>query len=446
MKQLNTYMNDMENKKQKKLIWCKYNKIIISYKPIIFSGLTGNIIEFDSILELIVFLIRMKGNKYKEKLIKAGFLTYNSDILYNAQVRSIKQINNSSPYIVIIPTTNCNFNCDYCYVKHSLGETKLSKNYIDAIIQYLKAHNKEYRIEWFGGEPTLAKDLIQYFYNEADKENLKNCKSLLITNGSFSKSFFPIIKNHISHIQFTFDGLYKTHNERKKSFLTSRSSFDKNIQNLDELYKIIKNQESKMYLSIGIRCNIDKNNMNEFIQLREFLLSRYNNLFKVYCAKINGTSRINLTNKEYANFILKLYTNFGIVADNPLPKEDISFSHCGFVYQKSFTVAPSGELFKCPLDFEYENRKIAHLTNKHINSFLDNEGDYILSTTSKLPNECKKCYLLLFCWGGCPHNRISKRMKKDCPYQKEKILDFLKMKKELDEAKNYIKTYEVIFK
>lgn len=65
--------------------------------------------------------------------------------------------------LIIMPTEQCNFRCKYCYELFEKG--KMSKEIQDKLVTFVERHLDEFRalnVEWFGGEPLLALDVITY--------------------------------------------------------------------------------------------------------------------------------------------------------------------------------------------------------------------------------------------------------------------------------------------
>lgn len=92
-------------------------------------------------------------------------------------------------HLIILPTEQCNFRCKYCYEDFKIGN--MSKEKQDAIILFLRKNIKNYTaisLDWFGGEPLLAMDAIEYI----SKHALEICRiakkpliSSMTTNGYF---------------------------------------------------------------------------------------------------------------------------------------------------------------------------------------------------------------------------------------------------------------------
>jgi uncharacterized protein len=63
--------------------------------------------------------------------------------------------------LTILPTENCNFRCTYCYEDFAVGRMK--KEVVDGIKSLLMKRCQQLdlvSIEWFGGEPLVAKDIV----------------------------------------------------------------------------------------------------------------------------------------------------------------------------------------------------------------------------------------------------------------------------------------------
>lgn len=175
-----------------------YNKIIkYNDKYLIFAGNTGNI-KLISIKDIIKLKLKLLNNPEKQEYLKYGFILPENykKFLLKIQGKAVKDIVKSDLSLVIIPTMLCNLKCSYCFVQKQVKNVCMSKETIDKIIHLIGANNGKYSVEWFGGEPTLSVDLMNYFYSEANKKNYINKFSLLITNGTFENNLcWDIIEN-----------------------------------------------------------------------------------------------------------------------------------------------------------------------------------------------------------------------------------------------------------
>ncbi|MFA6650415.1 MAG: radical SAM protein, partial [archaeon] len=143
--------------------------------------------------------------------------------------------NGESNGINLVTTYSCNLNCNYCFE----GQNK-DKRIIKDISKYneiwkyiLPKITNPFSIAFFGGEPTLNKDSIYFFTNkirEYSKKKKTKYYLKMITNGTLiDKDFVNFFKpNEFSHIQLTFDGNKKRHNE-------VRGYYDKIIDSIKEI-------------------------------------------------------------------------------------------------------------------------------------------------------------------------------------------------------------------
>jgi uncharacterized protein len=70
--------------------------------------------------------------------------------------------------LTIAPTTACNFSCPYCFEKgvdvKTMTEETMKKT-VSFIIDRAAITNNRVKIEWYGGEPLLATDVMLLFFD-----------------------------------------------------------------------------------------------------------------------------------------------------------------------------------------------------------------------------------------------------------------------------------------
>lgn len=378
-------------------------------------------------------------------LIRGGVLLEQpfNKFLLNIKLKSIKMISHQIPGIWILPTMNCNLKCPYCFVKPYLTNKIITKEIINKIIIFIKSRGEQYNIDWFGGEPTLYPEILEYFYDTAKKNNLKAVNSNLITNGVFKNdSIWKIIEKNITQIQITLDGIKEFHNQRR-IYKNGAGTFDEIISNLDRIYKEILQGDIQTNLTVVVRCNIDRNNKESFKDFRDYIVDRYNYMFIIQDAPVKhcGIKEYDstvMTNIEFTNLKYELYEKYGIITNSYLPSNAISFKHCGMNGIDSYSFDPDGNIYKCYLDYG-DNTKIVGNCNKILVPKTCHELNYLTSGTDLLPNKCKACPLLLFCMGGCPHSRFSKNESDYCFYSKSNIGKMAEIEYEIRTAKNHNK-------
>ncbi len=161
--------------------------------------------------------------------------------------------------LVIHTTKECNFRCQYCYM--NFEPIFLSLNTCESIIKFIQKNLHKYnsvKISWFGGEPLLGLDSIEYI----SKRVMKICKlakkpyySSITTNGYLltPKNIQTLIACNVTTYTITIDGVRSTHDSLR--FLKNKKpTFDRIIDNL--IY--IKDNIKCSKLRIVIRNNLTK--------------------------------------------------------------------------------------------------------------------------------------------------------------------------------------------
>lgn len=165
----------------------------------------------------------------------------------------------NDPFLLTITTTlDCNFDCYYCYEDKS--PIYLSRERCDQILEYVrekveeKGHPKLYT-DWYGGEPMLNRDAIEYFSERAIafcEERGIGYSSAMISNGTHwpedARAF--VQRTRLNHVQITLDGPERHHNVRrayKKGHEQAESSFDVVTATIDRILG-----STRIYLRINV--------------------------------------------------------------------------------------------------------------------------------------------------------------------------------------------------
>lgn len=168
--------------------------------------------------------------------------------------------------VTVVTTMDCNLGCYYCYEEKY--PSALSRRTCDRIFDYIAKDLKSrgqnrMHLGWFGGEPMLNQDAIDYLsarllpYCSA---NHVRCTVSMVSNGTMwpedaevCRSF--VIRNRIGSIQFSFDGLPRNHNNRRHykdgNSRHGISSFDALCRTIEAIRGL-----ARLYL----RLNIDSGN------------------------------------------------------------------------------------------------------------------------------------------------------------------------------------------
>ena len=318
-----------------------------------------------------------------------------------------ERFNNRRLDLTINPTLACNFACPYCF-EEDHRNIYMSENTENEIIEFIKQYKSitNINVTWFGGEPLLAFSRIE----------------------SLTKKIIELGINYkagINSIQITLDGLADIHDSRRRLKSGGRT-FDKILSNIGILNEI--SPQTKVL----IRVNIDKTNMDDFVDLYKLIQSKqYHNTY-ISPAFVDDISQQNMNpcifnQTDKAEFIKGLLIKYNL--DFSLLYPSGSRHECAVRNPFSVVIGPEGELYKCWNDVGNKNRIYGYL-----NGTITNESvllDYLMRADPFEDKKCRRCKFIPVCSGGCPYNRLAimKNSSKEtsCLIQKNYLKTFLSL-------------------
>lgn len=303
--------------------------------------------------------------------------------------------------LTILTTSHCNANCYYCFEKENTkcGKSNMSQKTADAIIEYIKNNNNNsaVHIGWFGGEPLLKKNIINYI-----SENLLKCniefESSMISNGILLDSCTPdeIRLWNLTKIQITIDAIGEEYNIIKQVH-NEANAFNRLIQNIHYLLSL--------NVFTQLRVNFDSLDVQKALDTIDYIYKEFGNHPKlfVYANHLFGesfTSPLDLPENEnpYIRLTERLirYNYVRNTRDIGIKPKNV---FCG-IYGNYFVVDPEGNFFKCEHMIGNPDNIIGDVEHG-----ITNESEHQYWTSVQLPyDECKSCVLLPCCQGGCKAN------------------------------------------
>ena len=138
--------------------------------------------------------------------------------------------------LIILPTEGCNFRCTYCYETFEHGMMK--PEMVDALKKLISRRVDDLShltIDWFGGEPLLARSIIHEicnYVNEIKPSDL-TFQSKITTNGYLldQECLTELVGLGVSSYQISLDGWATGHDETRLR-VNGGGSFDKIWNNL----------------------------------------------------------------------------------------------------------------------------------------------------------------------------------------------------------------------
>ena len=320
----------------------------------------------------------------------------------------------------IVPTTNCQLDCGYCYEKGICRSSKMSvdteEKTIDWMDRFLEdnKHIELIRIIWHGGEPLLAKPVILAMMSEIQRVTNKHglpLETQIVTNAVLlSEKFLEGIKPYnLKRLQVTLDGPPQVHDQRRWFKVGHTGSFD-------IIYRNIRNALLGGYIDkIDLRVNIDKRNRGMIAPLfdrlsEDKLISKINLSIGIITGTIptdqcdnsdpNYFEQYGLTDDEAVDTYLETATEAkkrGIV----IPDEFIVGPWCVARHPFAWTIGPDGELYKCLSTVGRKDMTVGNIPDypsKHLNQAI----------TLQNIEQCLKrgCNVLPVCGGGCLFDKM----------------------------------------
>lgn len=338
-------------------------------------------------------------------------------------------------HLIVLPTEKCNFRCIYCYESFKNG--RMSIEVIESLLQFIKKEIKKLHslsISWFGGEPLLALDLIEYASDkiiELCEKNRVVYKANLTTNGFLltNQVVKRCIRVGISRFQITIDGPPETHNNFRK-LSNGLGTYEKIIENLEN----IKNLNEDFH--IRIRVNFNLGTVEKIPELIENLGIKFgkDSRFSIYFRGIgdwqtNNKQRILNCNQDaidkYEIFFMSLALKNGFALNSWKEIIQIFGCICYAALPNSFVVDSCGKVYKCTIAFQDPHNNLGNILKKGILNIDIKLLQQWTIATNEITNDCKICALLPLCLGkSCPLSNFNKK-EKNCPTIKKYIKEYL---------------------
>lgn len=312
--------------------------------------------------------------------------------------------------LTIAPTFACNFACDYCFQHESAA--MMNHEVQDALIRFAErqlVRSEGLRICWFGGEPTLCFPMIERLQTRllelAARRRAQIVPGTIITNGYLLDAAMArrLKELAIPIAQVTIDGPEAIHDRRRK-LRNGKGTFRRIIENLGEAAEI---------LSINVRINVDRGNIESAYEVME-LLQREGILpkVKVHFAQVTsgGDTCANIrdrcyTDLEFSNIQAALYRRLLELGIDRVeyPQALGGGGFCGALADSYYSIAPNGLIFRCweELSTDPANSVGDIFSTPPTDTQRANLQSYRSFDPFKF-SECFECNVLPLCGGGCP--------------------------------------------
>lgn len=316
---------------------------------------------------------------------------------------------------------DCNMACEYCFASkgdfgcgRELMTFETAKRAIDFLVENSQ-NRRNLEVEFFGGEPLMAFDVVkktvEYARNLEEKYN-KNFRFTITTNGLLlDDDKIDFINKEMSTVVLSLDGR-KEINDRMRKTLGKQGTYDKIMPKFKKLVELRGRED------YYIRGTFTKNNLN----FSEDVLHIYNLGFnKISIEPVVGEEDIDyVINKNDLQSILNEYEKLSrIIYDMKKNGSDIDFYRFNIDLRKSpcaikrlkgcscgnefIAVTPNGDIFPCH-QFVGSDKFI--MGNLNEESFNKDMKKMFSEVNMYKKDKCGNCWARMFCGGGCNANNF----------------------------------------
>ena len=346
-------------------------------------------------------------NQYIVPMYKNGLLVdYNLDEISEMIDKEKDSKFENCLRLILLPTEQCNFRCVYCYER--FRREKMTAKTQAAIVKYIEDNIHKYNgliLNWFGGEPTEAMDVIENLsvkLIDVCKKNKKAYNAGITTNGyNLTYEIFKKLKKlHVTEYQVTIDGLASIHNAQRV-MADGAPTFDVIINNL----LAIKNTCKSSAITFVLRTNFSKNMLNNVDEFCKFLDKYFSNdkRFKYFWQMVGDYGYVKTEevrnifgqSKDY-KWLIENYTE-RFVNDYTQALYGPDGGVCYALKRNQLLIDAAGEIRKCTCDLESE---MNHFGTIGVNFDGAKHEDWLNSRAISRDSQCYFCKKRPLC-----HNR-----------------------------------------
>lgn len=317
-------------------------------------------------------------------------------------VTELRNILKETLLLTVMPTEGCNFRCPYCYEDHA--PISMTRRMLDQIHVYIAEQSSNFKrisIGWFGGEPTLCKDVIletSELVQKLQKKNGFQFVSHMTTNGYLLNldSFQQYYSAGITSYQITLDGW---DHDKTRPHVTGKGTLQRILDNLTSISSLPRNEYD---YHITLRHNIlpGDEDFTWYDHLHSLFGTddRFSILVRPVCDwGGEGVRSMDILHGESRNTLMKKHLDYlrekGMAFENG--SKGILSMACYANYPHSMVFRANGKIEKCTVCLDHPKNLLGYLDFEH-GVVLDEEINALWADTT-LKKECYHCPDLLSC-------------------------------------------------
>ncbi len=338
-------------------------------------------------------------------------------------------LQNNPQTVTILPTTNCNARCWYCYeqgiLRHDMAQETAEKSISFLVNKFTKP---ELTLNWFGGEPLLNFNIIQYITIKLNEKGYK-LSSCVTTNGSLlNERMVVFFKENYEKISMciTIDDIGEAYADVKNYVDIPRERAFINVINNIKL--LVEHK-----VSVLIRINYEDIEIAKNVHqwLDSFFKDTDRRLFHVYYAPIwNKRKEQSFDDAKCYLHQISDGMNINVLANpymdnivlNSIANEK-RLGHCTCMNKNKVVINADGKLYRCHslvCDEQYACGSV--------DTGIDTSTQGYTLFEEKIEEKCGGCALLPICSTQCRLRSILYGKETICENTKKIVPEIAKMK------------------
>jgi uncharacterized protein len=270
--------------------------------------------------------------------------------------------------LILMVTEACNFRCTYCYETFDLG--RMQPEVVTGVKRLMtRSAGRLDRLEltWFGGEPLLARDLIEDVMRHAQalarRQPRLAVQSVISTNAYLLPTpvFRHLLDLGVRRFQISFDGDAGQH-DRIRVLAGGGPTFDRIWGNL------VAMREVEGAFQVLVRLHVNPRNLasaRRFIRLvgREFAGDDRFVLFVRPLSRLGGPNdgQIEVLDASERDTVIESLRDLAAEVGKSSYRAEVATPICYAARANSFVVRADGRLNKCTQSLEHPNNQIGRL-------------------------------------------------------------------------------------
>lgn len=368
------------------------------------------------------------------RLVEDGFLVPEfEDEITKADLLHMDVVNDSTLNLIFLGTEQCNFRCKYCYESFERGS--MLEEVQEGVVNFVNRNIGNYKklaIDWFGGEPLEAFDVIENLSEQLIpicQKRGKIYESSITTNGynlTLDK-FRRLLKYRVRNFQITLDGPQACH-DNTRVLADGGETFNTIINNL----RAIRDNIKSYTFTISVRTNVTKDVYEKLDEHIEMLYNEFHNdlRFMFYFRPVGdwGGERVKTLHGDMvgadgfshvyrkvmeSKYQLNCYMYYRLLADFG--------TMCTASRRNNYIIGSDGTIYKCTMLFDKEENQLGKIHRDGKFEVSQDKHAKWVTGVQNIKDSCKKCFFRPQCnMSSCPAGKFLIQADQ-CGYEKRSI-------------------------